>query len=143
MSAPFPTAPVVAPNGGEVAWIYNARGVRNIWVAEPPEYRGHAVTAYTEDDGQEISELQWTPGGREIVYVRGEGANGAGEYPNPTNDPKGAEQDVWVVSLEGDAVRKAPRLIGEGHGPAVSPAGGRVAFVRKGQVWSAPLDGKE
>jgi len=142
MSAPFPSAPVVSPSGGKIAWVYNARGVRNIWVADPPAYRGHSVTAYTEDDGQEISELQWAPDGREIVYVRGEAANGAGEYPNPTSDPKGAEQQVWVMTLEGTAAEKAPRLIGEGNQPAVSPKGGRVAFIRKGQVWSAPLDGK-
>ena len=143
MSAPFPSAPVASRSGGKVAWVYNARGVRNVWVAEPPGYRGHSVTAYTEDDGQEISELQWTPDGREIVYVRGEGANGAGEYPNPTSDPKGAEQQVWVVALEGAAAQKGPRLIGEGNQPAVSPKGGRVAFVRKGQVWSAALDGSD
>jgi dipeptidyl aminopeptidase/acylaminoacyl peptidase len=143
LSAPFPSAPVVSPTGGRIAWVYNARGVRNVWVAEPPAYRGHSVTAYTEDDGQEISGLQWTPDARQIVYVRGEGANGAGEYPNPTNDPKGAEQQVWVVALEGAAAEKAPRLIGEGNQPAVSPKDGRVAFARKGQVWSAPLDGKE
>jgi dipeptidyl aminopeptidase/acylaminoacyl peptidase len=143
MSAPFPSAPVASPSGGKVAWVYNARGVRNVWVAEPPGYRGRSVTAYTEDDGQEISELQWTPDGREIVYVRGEGANGAGEYPNPTSDPKGAEQQVWVVALEGTAAQKTPRLIGEGNQPAVSPKGGRVAFVRKGQVWSAALDGSD
>src|ERR1022692_4569479 len=138
LSAPFPSAPVVSPSGGKIAWVYNARGVRNIWVAEPPAYRGHSVTAYTEDDGQEISELQWTPDGRGIVYVRGEGANGAGEYPNPTNDPKGAEQQVWVVAIEG-AAQKAPRLIGEGNQPAVSPKGARVAFVRKGQVSGHPM----
>ena len=143
MSAPFPSAPVVSPAGGKIAWVYNARGVRNIWVAEPPAYRGHSVTAYTEDDGQEISELQWTPDGREIVYVRGEGANGAGEYPNPTSDPQGAEQQVWVVALEAAAAGKAPRLIGEGNQPAVSPKGARVVFLRKGQVWWASLDGKE
>ena len=108
--------------------------MRNIWVAEPPEYHGRAVTAYKQDDGQELSSLAWTPGGDEIVYVRGEGANGAGEYPNPNSDPKGAEQHVWVVALGA-----APRLIGEGNAPAVSPREGRVAFVRKGQVWSAPL----
>ena len=110
-------------------------------MAEPPAYAGHSVTAYTEDDGQEIAELHWTPDAREIVYVRGEGANGAGEYPNPTNDPRGAEQQVWVVAIEGTAAEKSPRLIGEGSEPAVNPKGARVAFVRKGQIWSAPLDG--
>src|SRR5580658_1711509 len=85
LSAPFPSAPVASHAGGKIAWVYNARGVRNIWVAEPPAYRGHSVTAYTADDGQELSELQWTPDAREIVYVRGESANGAGEFPNPTS----------------------------------------------------------
>jgi dipeptidyl aminopeptidase/acylaminoacyl peptidase len=141
LSAPFPSAPVASPSGGKVAWVYNASGVRNIWVAEPPAYRGHSVTAYTEDDGQEIAGLHWTPDGRRIVYVRGEAANGAGEYPNPTSDPKGAEQQVWVVALDGTAAQKTPRLIGEGSQPAVSPTGGTVAFVRKGQVWSAPVAG--
>ncbi|HUE00199.1 MAG TPA: prolyl oligopeptidase family serine peptidase [Bryobacteraceae bacterium] len=143
MSAPFPSAPAVSPSGGRIAWVYNARGVRNIWVAEPPAYRGHSVTSYAADDGQEISELQWSPDGHAIVYVRGEGANGAGEYPNPTSDPSGAEQQVWVVALEGAGDQKGPQLIGEGNQPAVSPASGHVAFVRKGQIWSAPLDGKE
>ena len=142
LSAPFPSAPAVSPSGGKIAWVYNARGVRNIWVAEPPDYHGRSITAYAEDDGQEISELQWTPDAREIVYVRGEAANGAGEYPNPNSDPKGVEQAVWVVSVE-VAADHAPRSIGEGNQPAVSPRGGRVAFVRKGQVWSASLDSKE
>ena len=139
LSAPFPSAPVVAPTGGKIAWVYNARGVRNVWVAEPPAYRGHSVTAYTMDDGQEISRPTWTPDGRQIVYVRGEGANDAGEYPNPTSDPQGVEQDLWIVPAAGGA----PRLIGEGSQPAVSPKGDRVAFARKGQIWSAPLDGKQ
>jgi len=42
------------------------------------------------------------------------------------------------VALDGTA----PRKIGEGHSPAVSSRGDRVAFVRKGQVWWASVDGK-
>jgi dipeptidyl aminopeptidase/acylaminoacyl peptidase len=139
LSAPFPSELTVSPTGARIAWVYNARGVRNIWIAEPPQYRGRAITAYTEDDGQEISQLRWSHDVRRIVYVRGEAANSAGEYPNPTSNPSGAEQDVWVVSLEGGA----PRLIGEGHSPAPSPKDGQVAFVRKGQIWSASLDSDE
>src|SRR5690242_2512765 len=137
LSAAFPTEMTAAPVGGGIAWVSNARGIRNIMVAEPPAYRARKITNYTEDDGQELSDPRWTPDGRAIVYVRGEGTNRAGEYPNPAIDPRGAEQDVWVVGLDGSA----PRKIAEGNSPSVSPRGERVAFTRRGQVWWAALDG--
>ncbi|HEX4600273.1 MAG TPA: prolyl oligopeptidase family serine peptidase [Gemmatimonadales bacterium] len=135
MSAPFPDELTAAPAGGAVAWVLNARGARNIWVAAPPEYQGKAVTAYPEDDGQEIASLHWTPDARAIVYVRGGGPNGRGEYPNPRSVATGVEQGVWVAALAGGP----PRLLGEGHLPAPSPKGDGVAFVRRGQVWWASL----
>ena len=135
MSAPFPDELAAAPTGGAVAWVFNARGVRNVWVAAPPDYQGKAVTAYTTDDGQELSDLHWTPDGRTIVYVRGGEPNGHGEYPNPHSLVKGVEQAVWLQPLAGGALRR----LGEGHSPAVSPQGDRVAFVKHGQVWWASL----
>src|SRR6266705_2146411 len=135
MSAPFPDELVAAPAGGAVAWIFNARGARNIWVAAPPDYQGRAVTAYAEDDGQEISDLHWTADARAIVYVRGGESNRRGEYPNPHSVVKGVEQAVWLQPLSGGA----PRRLGEGNSPAVSPKGDRVAFVKQGQVWWAGL----
>src|SRR2546423_2529109 len=76
MAPPFPDELVAAPaGGGAVAWVFNARGARNVWVAAPPDYRGKAVTSYAEDDGQELADLRWTPDGRAIVYVRGGGPN--------------------------------------------------------------------
>jgi dipeptidyl aminopeptidase/acylaminoacyl peptidase len=138
LSAPFPTSLTAAPVGGQVAWVFNAKGVRNIWVAGPPEYVGRPITTYTEDDGQELSDLTWTPDGRFIVYVRGGGPNRQGEVPNPTSDPGGAEQAVWVVAATGGT----PRRLGEGSSPEVSPRGDRVAFVHRGQAWWAPLDGR-
>jgi dipeptidyl aminopeptidase/acylaminoacyl peptidase len=138
LGAAFPYELTAAPSGGRVAWVSNARGVRNILVAEPPDYRARKVTAYTQDDGQELGQLAWAPDASTILYVRVDGANRAGEYPNPALDPNGAEQDVWIVALDGSA----PRRIGEGHSPAVSPKGNRVAFIRRGQLWLALLDGK-
>jgi hypothetical protein len=41
LSNPFPESLVAAPAGGSVAWEMNARGARNVWVASPPDYRGH------------------------------------------------------------------------------------------------------
>jgi len=138
LSAAFPTELTAAPAGGKVAWVSNARGVRNILVAEPPTYQSQKITNYAEDDGQELSDLRWTPDARAIVYIRGQGPNRAGESPNPTIDPRGAEQDIWIVALDGSA----PRKIAEGDSPAVSPRGDRVAFIHASQVWWAALDGK-
>src|SRR5690349_12267513 len=136
MSPPFPDELVAAPApSGAVAWVFNARGARNVWVAAPPDYRGKAVTSYPDDDGQELTDLRWTPDGRAIVYVRGGEPNGKGEYPNPRNLVTGVEQALWIVTATGGT----PRRIGEGASPAVSPKGDRVAFLRHGQVWWASL----
>ena len=135
MSAPFPDNLLAAPTGGGVAWVFNDKGARNIWVAAPPDYRGRAITSYPDDDGQDLTALRWTPDGKSIVYVRGGGKNERGEYPNPRSLTNGVTQDVWLVSIAGGA----PRRLGEGHSPTVSPKGDRVAFVQSRQVWSASL----
>jgi dipeptidyl aminopeptidase/acylaminoacyl peptidase len=138
LSAPFPTELLASPTGAKLAWIQNAKGVRNVWVAEPPDYRGRQVTRYTADDGQSIGGLEWTPDARSLLYVRGGGANRQGEIPNPTSDPAGAEQAVWRVTLDGGE----PVRIGQGSGVAVSPKGDGIAFVRQGGVFWAAFGGK-
>ena len=135
LSAPFPEDLVTAPAGRTVAWVFNANGARNIWVAAAPEYQGRQLTAYAEDDGQEIGDLAWTPDGKAIVYTRGGGPNGRGEIPNPRSLTTGVKQEVWLVTVAGGAVRR----LGEGNSPAVSPKGDRVAFVQRGQIWAASL----
>src|SRR6266571_3373462 len=107
MSAPFPDELVAAPRGGAVAWVFNARGARNVWIAAPPDYRGKAVTTYTDDDGQELADLRWTPDARAIVYVRGGGPNQKGEYPNPHSLVTGVVQGVWVGAARGAAPRRS------------------------------------
>ncbi|MEZ5355328.1 MAG: serine hydrolase [Bryobacteraceae bacterium] len=137
MSSPFPSELTAAPAGGHIAWVRNAAGVRNIWVASPEDYTARALTSYTADDGQDITGLTWAAGAGAIVYVRGGAANRGGDFPNPTSDPAGAEQEIWSVQLAGGA----PKKLGEGGGAAISPKDGRVAFLQKGQIWIAPLDG--
>jgi dipeptidyl aminopeptidase/acylaminoacyl peptidase len=138
LSSPFPTELIASPAGNKVAWVFNARGLRNIWVAEPGagrSYRSLQVTPYTQEDGQDVGELAWTPDSQSIVYVRGGDLENGGNYPNPASVSEGVEQDVWVVSLEGGA----PRKMAEGHSPAVSPKGGGVAYIFKDQVWLVKL----
>jgi dipeptidyl aminopeptidase/acylaminoacyl peptidase len=136
MSSPFPSGLVAAPTDDKVAWVQNAEGVRNIWVAEAPAYEGRQLTQYADDDGQEVGSLQFTVDGNSIVFVRGAGPNRQGEIPNPLSDPEGAERAIWIVaSLGGE-----PRKLSDGSSPLLSPTGDRLVFMQRGQVWSITLE---
>src|SRR5690349_3188089 len=101
LSAPFTSDLVAARSGSAVAWVVTQRGARNLWVATGPSWQGRQVTAYANDDGQEIAGLQFTPDGRSLVYVRGGAPNGRGERPNPALIAGGVNEAIWIVSLDG------------------------------------------
>ena len=132
MSAPFASDLVASARGGSVAWIVNQRGARNIWVATGPSWQGRQLTSYSEDDGQEIESLAFTPDGRAVVYVRGGPPNRGGERPNPSLIPGGVDQAIWIMPIDGGGV---PRKIADGSSPRLSPSGDSIAFVRAGQIW--------
>src|SRR5690242_12961618 len=141
MSAPFPTELTAAPAGAKAAWVFNAAGVRNIWVAEAQpnasSFTARQLTSYSGDDGQDVGDVAWLPDASAVVYVRGGDLENAGApYPNPASVPQGVEQNVWLTPLTGGA----PQLLGEGYAPAVSPKGTSVAFLYKGQVWLVNLN---
>jgi len=136
MSAPFPSDLTAAPKGGAVAWVLNERGARNIWIAEAPAYQGRRLTNYRADDGQEIDQITWTPDGRSLIFVRGGDFEMHRDNPNPASLPQGVEQDIWIVALSGGA----PRKLAEGNSPAMSPKGDRIAYLKKGEVWTIGLD---
>jgi dipeptidyl aminopeptidase/acylaminoacyl peptidase len=138
LSAPFPSDLTAAKNTNRVAWVFDQQGKRNIWVAEAPGFAARQLTKYDEDDGQELSELRFSSDANALVYVRGGGKNSAGQVPNPTSNPAGAEQAIWTIAwLGGDSKR-----IDAGHSPDISSRGA-IAYVKDGQVWLAPLDGSE
>src|SRR5438128_8761004 len=134
MSSPFPSELTVSRRGDKIAWAFDAEGKRNIWIAEAPSFAPRQLTQYDSDDGQELSDLVFAPSGGAIAYVRGQGKNQAGEYPNPTSDPAGAKQEIWVV----DARTGRTTRIAEGIGPLFSPAGDNIEYVREGHLWTSP-----
>jgi dipeptidyl aminopeptidase/acylaminoacyl peptidase len=132
-----PSELVPSPTGHAVAWVFNERGRRNVWVAEGAELRARPLTSFTEDDGQQMADLSWTPDGRAVLFTRGD-ADGAGGDPlNPTSDVAGVTRDIFVAPLDGSA----PRMLGEGEAPDGSPTGDQVAFLRDGQAWIVPIRG--
>ena len=145
MSYSFPDHLVAAAKSNRVAWVFNQRGVRNIWVADAPGFSPHAITHYTADDGQDIPALALTPDGAIAVYVRGtELFEDNADVTNPTSNVRGAKHQVWAVDVAGGE----PRLLGDiscagedCEDLQVSPDGKSVAWAGKKEVWIAPVAG--
>ncbi len=145
LTFPFPDNLVASPRGSTIAWTFNEQGARNIYVAQGPDFAAKKITPYQGDEGQEITSLRFSPDGNTIVYVRGgdHGANWPADgnlQPNPNSSTLQPRVQIWSVSITGGS---APRFIGDGDDPAVSPAGDRLAFVKDGRIWLAPLDGSK
>src|SRR3989454_940468 len=130
-----------SPVGSTIAWTFNERGVRNIYVGEAPDFKGRRITSYQQDDGQELTNLSFSGDGKTVVYVRGgdHGSNRGAEPPNPSGSPIQPRIQVWSVAVSGGP----PKLVGEGDDPATAPDSERVAFVRDRRIWIAPIDGSK
>ena len=142
LAFPFPDNLVAAPKGALVAWTFNERGARNIYVAQGPDFAARRITPYVGDEGQEITSLRFSPDAKTLVYVRGgdHGANWPADgnlAPDPDSSAGQPRVQVWAVPTTGAT---APTLLAEGDEPAVSPAGDRVAFVRDRRIWLVPID---
>ncbi len=144
MSSPFPTGLVAASHSPRVAWVFNAKGVRNIWAADAPDFAARQITHYDSDDGLPIASLRITADGRTLVYVRGSETNENGRVADPTNGIWPRKQQVWAIDVDAGA----PRLLGE-MGCAeedcedvqLSPDGQFAAWATRKQLWIAPVSG--
>ncbi len=146
MSSPFPTNLVAAQQTGRIAWVFAAKGERNVWIADAPNFEARQVTHYDGDDGMPLAALKLTPDGRTAVYARGTEANGAGEIADPTSNVEKRAQQVWAVDVD----KGEPRLLGdmgcveEGcEDIQISPGGEFAVWSAKKQLWIAPISGKE
>src|SRR5438128_8920361 len=94
---PSPENLAASPVGSTIAWTFNERGVRNIYVADAPGFEPRRITPYREDDGQELTELSFSKDGTTIVYVRGgdHGSNRQADAPNPAESPVQPKIQPW------------------------------------------------
>jgi dipeptidyl aminopeptidase/acylaminoacyl peptidase len=109
MSSPFPTALTSATKANRIAWVFDSRGERNVWVADAPDFAGRQVTHYQGDDGQDIFAVKLTPDGKTVVFARGSELNGVGHVANPTTEIKEPKQQVWAADVD----TGKPRLLGD------------------------------
>ena len=139
MSAPFSSDLTAAPAKGRVAWVFNAEGRRNVWVAEPAAdgaYRSRQLTHYSADDGQDLGELAWSADAETVVFTRGGDLETIRSYPNAASSPEGAEQNIWEIPFAGGE----PKKLGEGYAATLSPKSRALTYIFKDQIWLTNLD---
>ena len=139
-SYPFPNELTASATGARIAWAFNERGVRNVWVAEGPDFKARRLTNYNADDGQELTSLSISADGKYVVYVRGgdHGSNfDSAVGVNPAMSATQMKVQIWTVPFAGGE----PKLLADGDEPLISPKSDRIVFVKERGIWSAPLDG--
>lgn len=139
-SYPFPNELTAAATGSRIAWAFDERGSRNVWVAEGPDFKPRKLTNYNSDDGQELTSLSISSDGKFVVYVRGgdHGSNfDSSVGVNPTLSPSQAKVQIWSAPFAGGEAK----VLADGDEPVISPKSDRLVFVKDRGIWSAPLDG--
>ncbi len=139
-SYPFPNELTASATGERIAWAFNERGSRNVWVAEGPDFKARRLTNYDVDDGQELTSLSVSADGKCVVYVRGgdHGSNfDSAVGVNPAMATTQMKVQIWSIPFAGGDAK----LLGEGDEPLISPKSDRVVFVKEHGIWSVPIDG--
>ena len=137
---PFPSDLVSASTGQRIAWVLDGKGVRNVWGAEGPAWTPKQLTAFSDDDGQALTQLAFAPDGNTLVFVRGGDHGGnwpspGGIEPNPASGTTRTRVEIWTVPWTGGGGKS----LTQGDEPLISPKGDRLAFIRDGQAWSVAL----
>src|SRR5579872_631525 len=144
MSSPFPTGLTAAADANRIAWVFDLRGERNVWVADAPKFEARQVTHYHGDDGQQILSLRLTPDGKTAVYARGSEVSRESHVANPTSELKEPKQQVWAAEVESGKTRMLGDM-GCEHEDCediqISPDGQWAVWSTKHHLWLAPVAG--
>ncbi|HEY0130603.1 MAG TPA: S9 family peptidase, partial [Allosphingosinicella sp.] len=131
LALPVASELVGARDAARFAWVESEAGVRNLWFAE----RGRParrLTAFVQDDGQQLYDLALSVDGAQLAFVRGGDPESRDDaLPNAAWDSEPPRQQIFLAPTAGGE----PLRIGDGHSPTFSPDGTGVAFTRRGEIW--------
>ncbi|MBL7866004.1 MAG: S9 family peptidase [Cyclobacteriaceae bacterium] len=128
MGGPMASGLAVSKDGKRLAWIVNDLGRRNIFLRSGGQTS--AVTRFDQDDGQELSQLTFSPDGQQLVFVRGGDQSREGYSPNPSSSADGAEQAIWVLQIASNELYR----LTAGSDPVFYPDGKKLLFARGPQI---------
>src|SRR5258708_1739899 len=146
MSSTFPTELTSAAHANRIAWVFNSKGERNVWIADAPNFAARQITHYQGDDGPDILALALTTDGKTAVYARGSELNSTGNVANPTSETKEPKQQVWAVDVETGKTQLLGAMGCEQEGCEdiqISPDGKSVLWVTKHHIWMSPVAGDQ
>jgi dipeptidyl aminopeptidase/acylaminoacyl peptidase len=136
----FPSEHVSSSTEEAIAWAMNEQGKRNVYWAKGPDFTPDKLTDFNEDDGQEISSLQFSPDGKWLVFVRGgdHGGGNASSTVNAQNLTQLPKVEIWKINLDS----KKADILTEGDDISLGfPT--QLVFLKGGQIWNTALEGSE
>jgi len=134
----FPSSLTADKHHDQIAWVINKEGVRNVWHATGPVFQPRQVTQFEYDYGQSISGLVFSRDGGSLYFRKGDGANRAGEYPNPMSRQfqKKDEMSIHRIDLNDSGVTE----VGKASAIIPSPDGSTTMLLQKGKVHLLKID---
>ena len=117
LSVPFPTDLKASQDGKHIAWVFNNKGVRNLFIADAPEFKARMLTTNKTDNGIDITSVKFTPDGNKILFTQGNSNNGKGEAANPALLQQETGLTVWIIDNDGKNLKK----IGNGDQAVATP----------------------
>lgn len=137
ISHPIETGFASSSDGKTIAWVVNDHGKRNIMIKSGSEMP-RMLTDYQQDDGQEITQLNFSPNGLRLLYVRGGSPNRAGQNPNPASLAEGAEQAIYVKEITS---KNLPAKITTGSNPVFNKINAiKFLLTKGGQIYESSMD---
>ncbi len=135
LSGPSASGLAVSKDGKQLAWIVNDRGLRNIFLRDAAG-KTRQITSYVQDDGQELSQLAFSPDGQRLIFVRGGDQSREGYSPNPASLAEGVDQAIWCVVLVTNSMYK----VAPGSDPVFYPDGSKLLFAKGPQIQSISIE---
>ncbi len=145
LSAPYASSLTASPAGNLFAWVEDAEGRHNLWIAgtlpnghqQPPLL----LTHNTQDDAQDIAQIAWSPDASALAYTYGAESGADGQTANPAHrqPPTPVEVILQPLAATHTGADAKAIVLGDGSQPLFTRDGRSLLFVHRGQIWIADI----